>query len=553
MIYFNNAATSFPKPNEVIEAIINYMKTGGFSLGRGSETTHLAGNIIRETRELIAQFFNGTPERVIFTHNVTDALNLTIHGYLKAGDHVIISEMEHNAILRPLYFLEKYNKITKTIIKCTKEGFLNPKDVEKKITDKTRMICLNHVSNVIGTIAPIEEVGKIARKNDITYVVDAAQSAGIIPIDMKKHNIDILGFTGHKSLFGPQGTGGLILREGVEEDLISWKQGGTGIISDEPDQQKLPLPDRFEAGTHNCHGIVGLKAGIEYVKREGINKIRKHELSLLERMLNGLQELEGIKIYGPCDPNKQLATISINIEGFSPEDLGFILDKSFGVITRSGLHCAPLAHKCIGSYPKGGTDRLSLGYFNTIDEVNTVLDILEQILTKPKKSTQIIRKIPKREGKHFSSGMFKKLPVEDCFKREGGTYRFEEIRLNHIEFLKPFGYLEIYDDFPKIFLRIDRPKFFRLKTTIGTKEIVVFLKNEANDIVLKLLENQLAKLGTCTFCGECVEICPQKAISVNNDEFKINDEICNNCLECVRHVCPHIDNSALIDIKKSIQ
>ena len=547
MIYFNNAATSFPKPDEVIEAIVNYMKTGGFSIGRGTKTTQIASDIIRDTRELIAKFFNGTYERVIFCHNGTEALNLAIHGYLKNGDHIITSEMEHNAVLRPLYFLKMLGKIEVTIVKCTKEGFLNPNDVEMAITDKTRMICLSQASNVTGTIAPLEEVGKIAQKNNITFVVDVAQSAGILPIDMKRLNIDMLGFTGHKSLFGPQGTGGLVIKEGLEEDLIPLNQGGTGIISDEPDHRKLPLPDRFEAGTHNCHGIVGLKAGMEFIQRIGLNRIKKHESYLLKKMIDGLQKMEEITIYGPCNPNKQLATISININGFTPDDLGYILDKSFGVITRAGLHCAPIAHKCIGSYSLEGTVRFGLGYFNTIEEVDTVLGILKQILAKPKEYIKIHEKTLEIEKKLATTGIFKKLALEDCFDREGGTYRFEEIHLYHIEFLKPFGYLEIYDNFPKTFIRIDKPDFFRLKTTIGTREIVVTIKEGADETVIKMLENQLAKIGTCTLCGECTEICPQKAISINNNRFNINENLCNNCLECVRYVCSHIENPDFYD------
>lgn len=323
--------------------------------------------------------FNGTPSRVILTQNATLALNLAIHGFLQKGDHVITTEMEHNSILRPLNFLQKRKGVEVTIVKCSSDGFVNPNDIETEIKENTTMICLTHASNVTGSIQPIETVGKIARKHGVAYLVDSAQSAGVLPIDMKAVGIDMLAFTGHKSLLGPQGTGGLVLKEGVEERLVPAMQGGTGIISDEPHHENLPLPDKYEAGTHNCHGIAGLKAGIEFVIKTGMEKIRKHEVSLTRKLLKGLQDVEGLRLYGPSDPSRQLAVVSLNMDAFPPDELGFILDKSFGVVCRTGLHCAPLAHKRIGSYPLGGTVRLSPGYFSTLEEVETVLGIIDQI------------------------------------------------------------------------------------------------------------------------------------------------------------------------------
>ncbi len=323
--------------------------------------------------------FNGTPSRVILTQNATLALNLAIHGFLKKGDHVITSEMEHNSILRPLNFLQKRHGVEVTIVKCSTDGFVNPGDVELAIKENTTMICLTHASNVIGSIQPITAVGQIAQKRGIVFLVDSAQSAGVLPIDMKTMGIDLLAFTGHKSLMGPQGTGGLVLKEGMEEKLIPTVQGGTGIISDEPNHEDLPLPDKYEAGTHNCHGIAGLKAGIEFIRKTGMEKIRKHEASLTGQLLDGLRDKEGVHLYGPSDPSRQLPVVSMNLDAFPPDELGFILDKSFEVISRTGLHCAPLTHKRIGSYPLGGTVRLSPGYFNTPDEVERVLEIIERI------------------------------------------------------------------------------------------------------------------------------------------------------------------------------
>ena len=328
MIYLNNAATSFPKPDSVIEAVKGYLTFGGFSLGRGTTTTQSTGDLIQETRTLLAELFNGTPSRVILTQNATLSLNLAIHGFLKRGDHVVTSEMEHNSILRPLDFLQRRNGVEVTIVECSTDGFVDPNSIEASIRENTTMICLTHSSNVTGSIQPIKAVGQIAKKHGVVFLVDSAQSAGVLPIDMKAVGIDLLAFTGHKALLGPQGTGGLVLREGMEEKLVPALQGGTGIISDEPHHEKLPLPDKYEAGTHNCHGIAGLKAGVEFVRKTGLEKIRKHEVTLTERLLNGLKDKEGIHLYGPSDTTKQLAVVSLNMDAFPPDELGFILDKS---------------------------------------------------------------------------------------------------------------------------------------------------------------------------------------------------------------------------------
>ena len=379
MIYFNNAATSYPKPKVVIDAVQKFMTEGGFSLGRGTNSTLSVSDMITKTRAILARMFNGPSDGVILTHNATGALNLGIHGFLCEGDHVITSEMEHNSVLRPLRNLQQRNGVDVSIVECSEDGFVDPENITSAIQEHTKLICLTHASNVTGSIQPIKEVGIIAQENDITFLVDSAQSAGVLPIDMKRLNIDMLVFTGHKSLFGPQGTGGIIINEGVEEHLVPIIQGGTGIISDEPSHENLPLPDRFEAGTHNSHGLAGLKAGIEFIEHTGLAKIRNHEIALTRKFLNGLSEIDGVSLYGPSNPDTQLSVVSINLDTFPPDDLGYILDTSFGVICRTGLHCAPLAHKRIGSYADGGTVRFGLGYFNTLEEVETVLGCIEQI------------------------------------------------------------------------------------------------------------------------------------------------------------------------------
>lgn len=376
IIYMDNAATSWPKPESVYQAVDRFNREIGASPGRGSHRKTIeAGFLLLEAREALAKLFNiGENSNIVFTVNVTTALNIALKGILNPGDHVIVSSMEHNAVARPLATLEKMG-VDISIIQCAPDGSLDPHDVKSGLRDNTRLISILHASNVTGTIMPVAEVGKIAHQAGALFLVDAAQTAGILPIDVEKQNIDILAFTGHKGLMGPQGTGGLYIRPGVEiRPLI---EGGTGSLSELVHQPDF-LPDRFESGTPNTPGIAGLGAGVKFLLETGVENIRKHEQELTDLLISGLKEIKGITIYGPGDGRKQTAVVSINLDGIDCGELSFLLDKKYGIISRSGLHCAPMAHKTIGTLHKG-TCRLSPGYFTTQDDINRVIRAIDEI------------------------------------------------------------------------------------------------------------------------------------------------------------------------------
>lgn len=376
LIYLDNAATSYPKPENVYNAMIDHMKNAGANPGRSGHRLSLeAGRAILKTRELIGTLFNiDNPMQIIFTSNATDSLNLAIKGVLKKGDHVITSTMEHNSVLRPITALEKIG-VENTIIQCNAEGVIDPEDIKRAIRSNTKLIALTHGSNVTGTLMPIEAVGRIAKEAGVLFLVDAAQTAGIYEIDVNKLNIDLLGVPGHKGLMGPQGTGILYIREGL--DVLHFKEGGTGSKSEELTQPEM-LPDRYESGTANTPGIVGLGAGIEFILKEGIEKIRNHEKELTQYFIEALAQIEQVKVYGPKDSEKQGAVISINIGEEDSSEIAFVLDQAFNIAVRSGLHCAPLAHKTIGSFEQG-TVRFSIGYFNTKEDIDRAVEAIKEI------------------------------------------------------------------------------------------------------------------------------------------------------------------------------
>lgn len=376
MIYLDNAATSWPKPESVCEVMTRCLREYGANPGRGGHRLSLqAGRALLETRELVAELFGVKDSaQIVFTLNVTEALNLAIKGVTKPGDHILISGMEHNAVARPAFSLAEKG-IETTVIPCSPEGLINPADVANNIRENTKLICVNHASNVTGTIQPINQIGKIARERGVLFLVDCAQTAGVYPIDVNKSQIDLLAFTGHKGLLGPQGTGGLYIREGV--DVTPLKQGGTGSHSELMYQPEV-MPDKFESGTPNTVGLVGLGAGIKFILEEGMETIRRHEQMLTKELLRGLREREGVTLYGPQDIEQQTAVVSLNINGQEANEVSFILDQVFDIATRAGLHCAPLAHQTIGTL-ETGTVRLSPGYFNTLEEIKTVLDALATI------------------------------------------------------------------------------------------------------------------------------------------------------------------------------
>jgi len=373
MIYFDNAATSWPKPPAVAEAMTHFLADIGASPGRGGHRLSVeAGRIVYETREALAELFHAPdPLRVVFTQNVTEALNLALCGLLRSGQHVITSSMEHNSMMRPLRDLEERG-VEVSVIPCSPEGLLKPEDVRAAIRPNTVMIALNHASNVIGTIQPIREIGAIAREHNLLFLLDAAQSAGVCPIDMPSDQIDLLAFTGHKALLGPTGTGGLIIGERVKlSEFAPLKRGGTGSAS-ELEIQPGFLPDRFESGTMNAVGIAGLAAALRWIKERGLDQIHADDIALTRQLVDGLRDIPGVTIYGTGDAARQTATVSFNIEQVEPSSAAFWLDEEFGICCRVGLHCSPAAHKTIGTFPRG-TVRFGLGAFNTPDEINAAL------------------------------------------------------------------------------------------------------------------------------------------------------------------------------------
>ena len=376
-IYLDNAATSFPKPKEVADAVYDFMINNGTSSGRGSYKKAMQSDyIVYECRKLIGNLFNfDDPKKVVFTSNVTDSLNIAIRGILKENDHVITSSLEHNAVWRCLKTLEKDINIKIDTVECSKDGITNPEDIKKYIRKDTALIVFTQASNVLGTIQPIKEIGKIARENKIVFLVDAAQSAGAMKIDIKEDNIDILAFTGHKSLLGPMGTGGLIINTDI--DIKPLKAGGTRVDSVFESQPNY-YQNHLETGTSNVSGIAGLRAAIKFLNREGIDNIHNKEKELTKYALQRLETVKDKEIYGPKDCEKILSVISFNIKNKRPEDISTILDQKYDIMLRAGLHCAPTAHSVINTKDRGSL-RIGIGYFNTKDNIDKLVEALNNL------------------------------------------------------------------------------------------------------------------------------------------------------------------------------
>ena len=375
MIYFDNAATTFPKPQIVYDTIMDSMMNYGANPGRSGHKLALkASRGVFETRQLLSQFFNtGNPMNIAFTYNCTESLNTGIKGILKSGDHVITTSMEHNSVLRPIKHLENIG-VESTIVKANPQGLINPRDIENAIKQNTRLIVTTHISNLVGSITPIEEIGAIAKKNNIYYLVDAAQSAGVYNIDVKKMNIDILAFPGHKGLLGPQGTGGIYISDDI--DMDSLLQGGTGSESSSMIHPNV-RPDKFESGTINAPGVIGLGTGVKYIMDKGIDNIRRHEEEITKYFIEGVRNIGGIKIYGPLT-DRQGPVISLNIGNMDSSETTYALDDKYNIAVRPGLHCAPLAHKTIGTLDQGSV-RFSFGLFNTHEEIDYAINALKEI------------------------------------------------------------------------------------------------------------------------------------------------------------------------------
>jgi cysteine desulfurase family protein len=376
MIYLDNSATSFPKPPCVIEAIGDYLKHTGASSGRSGHKPALkAARMVFSCREKLAGLFNiKDSSRVVFTSGATESLNTAISGLMEEGDEVVTTTMEHNSVMRPLRYLEKTKSIRIKFLNMNELGAIKKGEIKEKITEKTKLIIVNHVSNITGSIVPLEYFRDI--KKNALLLVDAAQSAGIHPMDVEKYGIDLLAFTGHKGLLGVTGTGGLYVRENIR--IKPLKFGGTGSLSEKEEQPDF-FPDKMESGTLNTTGIAGLNASLDFILNKGIENIMSHERKLSEYFMEKINSIDEIILYGPREAEKKLAVFSINIKDRDPAETGFILDRKYDIYVRAGLHCSPSAHKTTGTYPKG-TIRISFGYFNSFDDIDFLVTSLKEII-----------------------------------------------------------------------------------------------------------------------------------------------------------------------------
>lgn len=380
-VYLDNASTTFPKPKQVVDAMYNYMLNIGGNAGRGNYSNSLQSNrYLYDARETVCSFFGyDNPSNVIFTNNVTTSLNMLIKGLLRNGDHVITSSMEHNSVIRPLIERKASINIELDIVDADSQGFVSVDEINNKIRPETKLVIITQASNVTGSIQKIKDIGKLCKDNDIFFIVDSSQGAGVIDINMKSINADAIAFTGHKSLLGPQGIGGFIINDNFNNNCLSILQGGTGSLSYSLEQPDF-LPDKFECGTHNLPGIIGLSESIKYINSIGLNEIYEHNSYLLKYFLNGLSNISGLNIYGDRTGENSTTCVSINATSFDSSELGYLLECE-GIKTRCGLHCSPLAHKTIGTYPSG-TVRLSLSYFTTKSEIDYTLKSINKIISK---------------------------------------------------------------------------------------------------------------------------------------------------------------------------
>lgn len=377
-IYFDNAATSMPKPPAVADAVYDFIRNSGVNINRGAYgRAYDTAERVYETRLLLCRLFHFSDcKNVIFTPNVTTSLNMVLKGLFHSGDHLLVSSMEHNAVMRPLVQLAGQG-ISFDRIGCTREGELLLEELEVKKKPQTKAVIMTHASNVCGTLLPLKEIGAFCRRHDLIFIVDAAQTAGVFDIDMNQMHIDALCFTGHKGLLGPQGIGGFLISDALAFKMTPLISGGTGSLSH---LEEIPdyLPDRLEPGTLNLPGIMGLHASLSYLFQTGITRIRERELALTKLFLEGLKKLDYIRILGKDTVDNRCAVVSIQTLPLDNASAAFRLDSEYGIMTRVGLHCAPSAHKTIGSYPSG-TIRFSFGYYNTEDEIRYALNAIKEI------------------------------------------------------------------------------------------------------------------------------------------------------------------------------
>ena len=384
IIYLDNGATSYPKPEIVYDFMHDFFKRFGVNPGRsGYDLCIETGEMFEDTRKLMTDFFNGSdPDRLCFGYNATDALNLAIFGLLQEGDHAISTTIEHNSVLRPLYHLEKFNSVEVDYVQLDSTGFVDPDDFPKMFKSNTKLVVINHASNVIGTIQPIKEIGRYCRDREIPFVIDVSQSAGKIPVDLEDQNIDVICFTGHKSLFGPTGIGGLYVREGIE--IRHTRAGGTGVRS-AVRTHLYEYPYRLEYGTPNVIGVAGLNAGVKWVSEQGLEKLHAHEMRLTQKLRDGLKEIDGVTLYCQDDLTDHIGVLLFNVDGMEALNTGTLLDVDYNIASRTGLHCAPLVHEHIGTAGIHGAVRFGIGPFNTDENIKIALTAVADIADMQKK------------------------------------------------------------------------------------------------------------------------------------------------------------------------
>lgn len=377
LIYLDNGATSFPKPEEVYAYMDHFYRHFGVNPGRsGYDLCLEAGSVVDGTRKMLASLFNGAdPNRLCFSHNSTDALNLIIFGMLKPGDHAISTTIEHNSVLRPLYHLSR-DGVDVDLVPFDAAGFVDPDEIRRKFRPNTRLVIVNHASNVIGTVQPVREIGRYCREAGIPFAVDASQSAGKIPIDIEKQFVDVVAFTGHKSLLGPTGTGGLYVREGIEIRLT--RAGGTGVRSAVRTHLE-EYPFRLEYGTHNTVGIAGLNAGVKWILARGLDSIHEYEMDLVRTLRDGLASIPGVVLYCQDDLTDHIAVLAFNVAGMDAADVGTMLDVDHDIACRTGLHCAPLVHEQLGTSKIRGAVRFGIGPFNTKEHIAKAINAVAEI------------------------------------------------------------------------------------------------------------------------------------------------------------------------------
>jgi cysteine desulfurase family protein len=375
--YLDNAATSFPKPQGVYAALDRFARTSLANPGRAGHKMALAAeHTLDDARHRLNRFCNGkNPDRWVFTLNGTDALNMAFKGVLNDGDHVVTTDLEHNSVSRPLVAMAEAGRITLTRVAADAGGTIDPDAVRAAITPKTRLVALTHASNVLGTVQPVAEVGRVAREHDLLFLVDAAQTAGVVPIDVQAAGIDLLALPGHKSLLGPTGTGALYV--GARAKLRPWREGGTGGDSSTP-TQPTDFPHYLEGGTPNVLGVAGLVAGLDFIEERGVEAIRRHEVELCDRLRLALAEMPGFDVFGHGEAARRVGTVSFRCEMIAAPELGGILDQAFDIAVRPGLHCAPYVHKALGTYPDGLV-RVSPGPFNTTADIDRLIEALREV------------------------------------------------------------------------------------------------------------------------------------------------------------------------------